>query len=183
MSYQIADQPVESSLRHYVVRPSAPLLAAMVAGAWLAWPWFAFNAIAMGSPTRRRELGLCAAAFVITGVLAAILIALVEHEVIPIEGMPLRFALLAIVTFKLGISYYIATIQGRTFAIYEYYGGPIRPANRISSAGWILRGIVINLIDHPLWVIIVASGAAAGLWHGTWGGALGYLVGAGGSGQ
>ncbi|HEY0194071.1 MAG TPA: hypothetical protein VGC42_23295 [Kofleriaceae bacterium] len=176
MSYQIADQPTESSLRAYVVRPSMPLLAAMLAGAWLAWPWFAFNAIAMGSPTRKRELGLCAAAFAITGALALILIALVRREIIPVEGMPLRFALLAIVTFKLGISYYLATIQGRTFAIYEYYGGPIRDANRVLGAGRILRFVVINLIDHPLWIIIVASGAAAGLWHGTWGGLLGELV-------
>ena len=31
MTYQIADEPVETSLRAYVVRPSAPLLAIMVA--------------------------------------------------------------------------------------------------------------------------------------------------------
>lgn len=176
MSYQIADQPTESTLRHYVVRPSAPLLAMMVGGAWIAWPWFAFNAIAMGSPTKKREIGLCAAAFAITGVLAAILIALVDHEVIPAQGMPVRFALLAIVTFKLGISYYIATVQDRTFGIYEYYGGPIRAARPVLSAAYLLRGVVIELIDHPLWWIIVASGAAAGLWYGTWGGLLGYLV-------
>ena len=175
MTYQIADEPIESSLRSYVVRPSAPLIAMMVGGAWIAWPWFAFNAVAMGSPTRRKELGLCAAAFVTTGVLAAILIALVDHEIIA-GRLAIRLAVLAIVTFKLGITYYIATLQGRTFTVYEYYGGPIRPAGRVLSAAWILRGVVINLIDHPLWVIIVASGAAGGLWHGTWGGLVGYLM-------
>ena len=61
MTYQIADEPIETSLRAYVVRPSAPLMAIMLGGAWLSWPWFAFNAIAMGSPTRRKEIGLCAA--------------------------------------------------------------------------------------------------------------------------
>ena len=50
MTYQIADQPIDSSLRDHVVRPGAPLLAVMLCGTWLAWPWFAFNAIAMGSP-------------------------------------------------------------------------------------------------------------------------------------
>src|ERR1043165_9187860 len=106
MSYQIADQPLDTSLRDYVVRPSAPLLAAMLCGAWLAWPWFAFNAIAMGSPTRRREIALCVAAFAGTAVLAAIVVALFEAGLLP-RGAPLRLALLAIVSFKLGISYYL----------------------------------------------------------------------------
>jgi hypothetical protein len=165
MSYQIADEPIETSLRAYVVRPGAPLLALMLAGAWLSWPWFAFNAIAMGSPTRRKELALCAAAVLGTGVLGALVIALARADIIT-EGMPLRLAVLAIVTFKLAITYYISMVQDRTFHVYEYYGGPVREAGRVLTAGYLLRGLVIGLSDDPLWIIIVAGGVADGLWGG-----------------
>jgi hypothetical protein len=157
MTYQIADEPHQSSLRDYVVRPTAPLLALMSAGAWLAWPWFAFNAIAMGSPTKRKEIALCAMAFAITGALAAILVWLLDSELLA-PGVTLRLALLAIVAFKVCISYYIAEVQGRTFHVYEYYRGPVRAAGRIVAAGFLLRGFVIGMVDDPHWVIIVMGG-------------------------
>jgi len=156
MSYQIADQPVDSTLRDYVVRPTLPLLATMMCGAWLAWPWFAFNAIAIGSPTRRREVALCAAAFAATLGLALVVLVLFRAGVIP-NGLPLRFALLAITAFKLAISYYLVKIQERTFHVYTYYGGPVRDARRLLSVGWIARGLVLGLIDHPLWVIVIGG--------------------------
>ena len=162
MTYQIADEPIETSLRAYVVRPSVPLLAIMVGGAWLSWPWFAFNAIAMGSPTRRKEVALCAAAFVGTGLLGALVIALIRAGVIP-EGMPLRLAVLAIVTFKLTITYYISMVQERTFHVYEYYGGTVRAAGKILTAGYLLHGLVVGLSDNPLWIIIVSGGVSGGL--------------------
>lgn len=166
MTYQIADEPVETSLRGYAVRPSMPLLAIMLAGAWLAWPWFAFNAIAIGSPTRRKEIALCAAAFAGTAVLGAIVIALFDAGVLP-EGVPLRLAVLGVVTFKLAITYHISAVQSRTFQVYEYYGGPVRNASRLLGASVLARGFVIGLIDHPLWVIIVAGGVPGV--HAAWG--------------
>lgn len=158
MTYQIADEPVETSLRAYVVRPSAPLLAIMVGGAWLSWPWFAFNAIAMGSPTRRKEIALCVAAFAGTALLAALVIALARSGVLP-PGAPEKIGLLVVRTFKLTITYYISTVQDRTFHVYEYYGGPVRGAGWVLSAGYWVRGLVIGVSDDPLWIIIVAGGA------------------------
>jgi len=156
MTYQIADEPVETSLRAYVVRPNVPLLAMMMCGAWLAWPWFAFNAVAMGSPTRRKEIALCVAAVFGTGVLGALVIALDGVGLLP-EGIPLRLALLAIVAFKMSFAYYLSTVQSRTFHVYEYYGGPVRPAGRLIMAGSFMTGLVIGLSDHPLWHIIVSG--------------------------
>jgi hypothetical protein len=156
MSYQIADQPLDSTLRDYVVRPSAPLLATMLCGAWLAWPWFAFNAIAMGSPTRRREIGLCAAAFAGTAALAWIVIALVDAGAIP-KGIPLRLALLAVTAFKLAMSYHMAHVQERTFHVYEYYGGTVRNAGRVLGAGWLMHGFVLGLSEHPVWGIVIGG--------------------------
>ncbi len=157
MSYQIADEPHETSLGAYVVRPGVPLMAAMVAGSWLSWPWFAFNAIAMGSPTKKKEIALVIAAFVGTAVLGAIVIALVRGGILP-DGIPARLAILAIATFKLGMTYYISTVQERTFHVYQYYGGSVRNAAAVISLGYYLRTLVIGLSDDPLWIIIVAGG-------------------------
>lgn len=157
MSYQIADEPHETTLAAYVVNPTAPLLAAMVAGSWLSWPWFAFNAIAMGSPTKNKELALVVAAFVSTGVLAAIVIALARAGILP-PGIPTRLAILAIVAFKLTMTYYISSVQDRTFHVYQYYGGSVRKAGAVLSLGYWLKGIVIGLSDDPMWIIIVAGG-------------------------
>lgn len=157
MTYQIADEPTDSSLRDYVVRPHVPLLAAILCGAWLAWPWFAFNAYAMGSPTRRKELALVAGAFAATFALAVGMLVLFHYGLLP-SGVPTRLALLAITTFKMGVSYYLSTVQDRTFHVYEYYGGEVRDARRIISAGWFASGLVIGLSDHPLWWIIVSGG-------------------------
>jgi len=157
MSYQIADEPHETSLAAYVVRPGMPLMAAMVAGSWLSWPWFAFNAIAMGSPTKKKEIALVLGAFVGTAVLATIVIALIDAGLLP-TGIPTRLAVLGIVTFKLAMTYYISTVQERTFHVYQYYGGSVRNAAVILSAGYWLRGLVIGLSDDPLWIIIVAGG-------------------------
>jgi hypothetical protein len=157
MSYQIADEPHETSLGAYVVRPGVPMMAAMVAGAWLSWPWFAFNAIAMGSPTKKKEIALVIAAFVGTAVLGATVIALVDAGYLP-DGVPMRFAILAITTFKLGMTYYLFVVQERTFHVYQYYGGSVRNAAPVLSAGYWLRGLVLALSDDPLWIIIVAGG-------------------------
>jgi hypothetical protein len=157
MSYQIADEPHETSLGAYVVRPGVPMMAAMVAGSWLSWPWFAFNAIAMGSPTKKKEIALVIAAFVGTAVLGATVLALVDAGYLP-DGVPLRFAILAIATFKLGMTYYLFVVQERTFHVYQYYGGSVRNAAPVLSGGYYLRRLVLALSDDPLWIIIVAGG-------------------------
>lgn len=157
MTYAIADEPVETNLRHYVVDPSAPLLAAMLCGAWLALPWFAFNAIAMGSPTKRKEIALCVAAFAGTAVFAAIALALWDRDIIE-SRTTMRFVLLGIVTWKLAMAYVINIVQSRTFHVYEYYGGAVRSATYVLGTGYWLSGIVIGAIDDPLWKIIVSGG-------------------------
>lgn len=156
MPYAIADEPIESSRRHLVVDPSAPLLAEMVCGSWMSLPWFAFNAIAMGSPTRRKEIALCVLTLAVTTVLGATVLALREIGVIESRTV-LRFAILGIVTWKLAMAYAIHTLQARTFHVYEYYGGPVRSASAVISTGWLLRDVVLGLSDDPLWEIIVSG--------------------------
>jgi hypothetical protein len=156
MAYAIADEPIESSRRHLVVDPSAPLLAEMVCGSWMSLPWFAFNAVAMGSPTRRKEIALCVLTLAVTTVLGATVLALRESGVIESRTV-LRFAILGIVAWKLTMAYAIHTLQARTFHVYEYYGGPVRSASVVISTGWLLRDVVLGLSDDPLWEIIVSG--------------------------
>jgi hypothetical protein len=156
MTYQIADQPHDSALRDYTVAPSAPLLAHMLCGAWLGWPWFAFNAFAMGSPTRRKELAVCAAGFLGTALLAAIVIALFDRGLLP-EGAPIRIAVVAVTAYKMVVSYYLHQLQSTTFEIYRYYGGPVRNSRFVIIAGVVLRGTVLGLVDSDLWVIVVSG--------------------------
>lgn len=155
MSYQIADEPQASSLSEYVVRPSAPLLAMMMCGAWLAWPWFVFNAIALGSPTKRREIGLCVVAVAGTGVLAAVVIALWKAGLL--RGAPLELALLIIATWKLTLAYYVCALQSRTFHVFEYYGGTVRQSRAIIGLGMSVRRLVVGLSSNPVWIIIVSG--------------------------
>ncbi len=156
MTYAIADEPIETSRRHLVVDPSAPLLAEMLCGSWMSLPWFAFNAIAMGSPTRRKEIALCVLTLAVTAVLGYTVLALREVGVIESRTV-LRFAILGIVTWKLAMAYAIHTLQARTFHVYEYYGGPVRSASAVITTGWLLRDVVLGLSDDPLWGIIVSG--------------------------
>jgi hypothetical protein len=156
MTYSIADEPIETSRRHLVVDPSGPLLAEMVCGTWLSLPWFAFNAIAMGSPTRRKEIALCVLTLAVTIVLGMTVLALREHGVIESRTV-LRFAILGIITWKLAMARAIYTLQARTFHVYEYYGGPVRPSTYVITTGWMLRDVVLALSDDPLWGIIVSG--------------------------
>ncbi|MEJ7601048.1 MAG: hypothetical protein WKG01_24305 [Kofleriaceae bacterium] len=156
-TYVIADEPVETDLRHYIVDPNAPLLAAMLCGAWLALPWFVWNAVAMGSPTRRKELALCVATLAGTALAGFVVLELWDREVIA-SRTTLQLALLGIVAGKLAMAYAISIVQARTFEVYEAHGGAVRPATYVLGAGYWLSGIVVGLSDSPLWKIIVSGG-------------------------
>lgn len=157
MSYQIADEPVESPWQNYVVNPGGPLLAEMLCGSWLSLPWFAFNAWAMGSPTKRKEIALCLASLGGTIVMAMIWVWLVKSKTIENRTV-LQLLLLVIVAWKLGMAYVIDTVQSRTFHVYEYYGGLVRSSTYVVTTGYLLRDFVLGLFDDPLWVIIVMGG-------------------------
>jgi hypothetical protein len=158
MSYQISDEPIETPWRAYVVNPGAPLLAEMLCGSWLSLPWFAFNAWAMGSPTKRKEIALCLASLAGTIVMGMIWVWLVRSKTIENRTI-IQLLLLVIVTWKLGMAYVIDIVQSRTFHVYEYYGGPVRSSTYVIATGFILRDFVIGLFDDPLWVIIVMGDA------------------------
>jgi hypothetical protein len=156
-SYRIDDEPLPGSMASWTVRPSMPLLAAMLAGAWMAWPWFIINGAAMGSPTRRKEMLIAAAAVAGTIVLALVVVELDRRGII--DGGPgAELALLGMSTWKLGMAYWLCTVQERTFALYEYYRGVVRHAWPIIGAGIMLRPLIVDLFDSLLWKLVVRGG-------------------------
>jgi hypothetical protein len=96
----------------------------MFGGAWLSWPWFVLNGFAVGSPTRRRELAIATAGFVLSGLVLLVIIGLAGAGRIPPRSVP--YALLALTVLKLGVTYWLHVVQSRTFEVYEYYGGVVR---------------------------------------------------------
>ena len=116
MSYAIPDEPRPSPYNHLAVRPSGPLLAAMLCGSWLSLPWFAFNSFAIGSPTRKKELSLCALSLAGAIVLGLIVSALWRGGLL--ESITARrLVVLAVVTWKLTLAYWIFLVQSRTFGV------------------------------------------------------------------
>ena len=153
--YTIPDEPRPTTLSKYAMRPSGPLLAMMTCGAWLSWPWFAFNAFALGSPTRRKEVAMCVAAALGSAALAGIFMALYNRDIIE-SRTAIRIGLLAISSFKLAMAYWISSVQSKTFHVYEYYGGKVRSHYSILMIGYYLRPLLIGGLDDPFWIIIIS---------------------------
>jgi hypothetical protein len=122
-SYQIADEPAPSTLARFAVNPLYPMLAAMLAGVWFAWPWFAFNSFAIGSPTRRAELTWLVVGLIVPPAIGSALILARGAELLPASAGP--YIGLAVIVAKLVIVYAVFLLQSRTIEIYEYYGGKL----------------------------------------------------------
>jgi hypothetical protein len=153
--YRILDEPEPSTLAKLAVSPTWPLLALMLAGAWLALPWFAFNGIALGSPSRRRELALAAAGLAGAAALGVGLLLLVGAGLLP--GRALPYLLLVPIAWKLGIGYAIYSLQGETFQLYEHFGGKAANGMFVLLVGaFVVRGAVLKLFSNPLWLLIAS---------------------------
>lgn len=138
--YRIADEPVAGRLGGVVVNPFWPLLAGMVAGFWLAFPWFVVNALAMGSATRRREIAWVAGGAAVSAAAGAALLWALRSW--PVQ--PLRYAYVVLVAWRLGVAYVVFTLQSPSFELHEYFGGRARNGAllAIAAAVFPLQGLV-----------------------------------------
>jgi len=141
-TYRILDEPAPSGLGHLIVHPMWPLLAVMFAGVWLALPWFAFNAFALGSPTRRKELVVA-----VLGPLGLLgiwfgLVALDNMTLISARALP--YLLLLLTLWKLAVAYWLFDLQKQGFALHEYFGGRVRNGMLVVGAGYLLRATVLK---------------------------------------
>jgi hypothetical protein len=140
--YQIADEPQPGPMASVAVQPFWPLLGVMFGGSWLSWPWFIVNSLAVGSPTRRREVALAIVGFVGNAALVLALGSLLFTEIVPETFAP--YLVLVQIVWRLGVSYWLYVLQARTFGIYEYYGGPVRNGLPILIVGYFAGRLVIG---------------------------------------
>lgn len=151
-TYELIDEPRPGALAKLAVKPIWPLLAVMLGGAWISWPWFVLNGFAVGSPTRRRELlwalagpAGCFALIVLLGTLGA-------RELV--TGLGLRYLSISIVVYKLYVTYMLFTLQSRSFSLYEYYGGEIKSGLFPLIAATLLRPRVLESLGGVLQIIL-----------------------------
>ena len=153
-AYQIADEPAPGPLARFAVNPIFPFLSFMVGGLWIAWPWLAFNGMAVGSPTWRREWVWLVASVVVAGALLLVWAELVNSEVL--SGLSARYAGLTIPLVKLSALYAVFVLQSRTIEIYEYYGGVLRNGVIVLAVLLLLRpGRLLS--DMPVFFQILLS--------------------------
>jgi hypothetical protein len=158
-SYIIDDEPATSGpLQRFIVDPMHPLLAVMMAGVWLGWPWMVLNGRALGSPNWRRQARLVAIGLAGAALLAVAIVFLWEQEVIRTRTH-VQVALLVVTVWKLGVSYKVHALQSETFELHRYYGGEVKDGWRVVLLGAYLgRALVLGLFDSALWVIIISGG-------------------------
>lgn len=155
--YRIDDEPRPGTLAKFASAPFWPLLALMMGGLWLGLPWFVFNSIAVGSPTRVREW-----VWVGVGVLGSVLIGLALMWLLSagyiVSKAQVQYALLVLVVWKLTIGYVLFTLQNATIELYQYYGGALnRFAPLVAIAGaFVLKSAVLNLVPATLWFLVLS---------------------------
>ncbi|HEX8698510.1 MAG TPA: hypothetical protein VF815_06725 [Myxococcaceae bacterium] len=141
-TYRILDEPAPSGLGHLIVHPMWPLLAIMFAGVWLSLPWFVFNAFALGSPTRRKELVVAVMGPV--GLLALAFGLGLLHTAMDMPKGAIPYLLLVLTLWKLGVAYWLFDLQKQSFALHEYFGGKVRNGMLVVGAGYLLSPMVLK---------------------------------------
>jgi hypothetical protein len=161
--YIIDDEPAQGGpYQRYIVDPMWPLLAVMMAGVWLGWPWLLFNGKALGSPNWRRQAEILAVGFAGTVALALAIVALWDADIIR-TTTHVRLALLTVTVWKLAISYKVHALQSGTFELFVHYGGEPFPGMRVLMLGiYVGRALMLGVIDSVLWLIIISGGVFGG---------------------
>ena len=126
----------------------------MFGGAWLSWPWFAFNAFAIGSPTRFRELALAIGGFAGSAAISMGLLTAVQQGAL--SGSAVRYAVIVLTVWKLVVSYVLYGWQSRSFHLYEHFGGTVRSGFALAMvAGFVLRNPILKAFPGDLWTLVM----------------------------
>lgn len=162
-SYVIEDEPVSGgpTRQRLIVEPLWPLLAVMLAGVWIGWPWLLFNAIALGAAQWRQQARLLLIGLVGTALLAGLIVALLEARVIT-RIVELRVALLAVTVWKLGITYRVQAMQLGTVELYRHYGGTPRSGGGVLVLAMLLSPALFGWVKDLFWIIILHGGLTLG---------------------
>jgi hypothetical protein len=152
-AYRIVDEPAPSRFSNLVVNPFWALLALMLGGAWVGFPWFAFNSVAIGSATVRKELALSFAGLAGAAAIAAFLLHLSDVGTLTRDLIP--YAGTVLILWKLGIGYALHETQAPSFQLYTYFGGRSRKGLLVVIGGLVLRQVLITQLTSVFWFLVL----------------------------
>lgn len=145
--YRIIDEPKGSPWRAWVVKPFWPWIALTLGGVWVGAPWFIFNSVAMGSPTRKREI--LAAALLPVLILGSFLSLYSGAKLIELPEVGFKYLVLPALVVKMVIGYFLFIVQSRAFQLHEHFGQPARNGAIVAVAAFLLHDRVLESM-HPL---------------------------------
>jgi hypothetical protein len=151
-TYELIDEPRPGALSKLAVKPLWPLLAVMLGGAWISWPWFVLNGFAVGSPTRRRELAWAIAGVAGSFALLVGISFLLGAKVV--GGLGFRYLLIGVVVYKLYVSYLLYSLQSRSFGLFEHFGGETKSGLFPLIAAALLRPRLLEVLPGFLQVLL-----------------------------
>ncbi len=135
--------------------PMWPLLATMLGGVWMGWSWFLLNSIAVGGERRFRAFPIIAMGLGVSSIVAVVVFSLLESRSLDLGYV--RYILIALSGWKLGISYVLFNTQTREHELFEYYGGATRSGLYAILAAPVLRGWVLgSLIPVGWWTLVLS---------------------------
>lgn len=150
--YRIEDEPSPGALANAAVNPLWPLLGLMLGGFVVGVTWFIVNGIAVGSPTRVREIVV--AAIGLAGATALAIGITVADSMGYLPGAASQYAILPLLLWKLGIGYLLYDTQGRTIEIFQHFGGVLRNGLPVVILASLARAPLMGAFPYLVWKLV-----------------------------
>jgi hypothetical protein len=153
VSYSIIDEPEPSGLEQFIVNPIWPFFAAMFAGSWLAFPWFVFNALALGGRRRYTDVAIAGGGLLLNALVLWVIAGLLTS--MTLDESNYAYVQLVPMGVRLVVVYVLFQRQEQAFELFSHFGG--RPKNGIFVviAGSLLRAQVLSALP-AYWQILLA---------------------------
>lgn len=151
--YHIEDEPRPGRLERLITDPMWPLFGMVLGAGWIGFLWFIVNGVALGSSTLRREI-----AWVVGGIAGAAGLAyaalwLVGSRTLPVSAVP--YLILVPMTWKLAVGYVLLTLQRRSFALWEHYGGQASRPVFVVIAAFIFGRMLLQNVTNDVLLFMV----------------------------
>jgi len=146
--YRIVDEPAPSGVAHLAVRPLWPLLGLMLGGAWLAWPWFVLNAIALGARSKTRLLAWIGGTIAVCLAVAGPAVVLAQGGRLPQIVVP--WVGFVLVICKLTVGYVATEQQTQPAELHAHFGGRLRNGLPIVLAAFFLGRDMVARLLHSI---------------------------------
>lgn len=138
----------------WIVSPTWPLLATMLAGTWLGWTWFLLNGIGLNSDRKRAQQRLLFIGLVIAILLAVTLQTLLDQGVI--SSRAFEYLEIVLVGWKLFIGYRLCDEQRLDHELFEYFGGKSFGGGSVLVAGILLRATLFAALPPGWWILVLS---------------------------